>query len=141
MKKEPQKSVELLKPAITYLDAHLFDADLSFERAHKRAHISRTYFNKLFYQAYGCTPTAYVNGQRIERAKRLLISGGFSNEEIASLCGFNDVKYFYVIFKKLTGVTTKGYKKEFEKLHKKHFVSNPEGTHSNNEEGSSLSGK
>ena len=72
------------------------------------------YFNKLFAQVYQCPPTVYANQKRIERAKQFLQSGGFSNEEIASLCGFNDVKYFYVVFKKITGMTTKEYRGDFE---------------------------
>lgn len=103
-------SKELLRPAMIYLDAHLYDADLSLEQVCKAAHISRTYFNRLFSKAYGCTPTVYINQQRIKRAKQLLISGSFSNEEIANMCGFNDVKYFYVVFKKRTGQTTSDYK-------------------------------
>ena len=95
-----QHTAAVLKPAIDHLNEHLFDTVLSWEQVCKKAHISRTYFNKLFYQTYGCTPTVYANTKRIERAKQFLNSGGFSNEEIASLCGFNDVKYFYVVFKK-----------------------------------------
>ena len=109
-----QHTASVLKPAIEYLNEHLFDTKFSWAAVCEGAHISRTYFNRLFYQTYGCTPTAYANTKRIERAKQFLISGGFSNEEIALLCGFNDVKYFYVIFKRLTGTTTKEYKKSVE---------------------------
>ena len=110
----PQQTTALLDSAIAYLNSHLFDTDLSWERVCKNAHISRTYFNKLFKQVYQCTPTIYANHKRIERAKQFLQSGGFSNEEIAYLCGFNSVKYFYVIFKRITGMTTQEYKKRFE---------------------------
>jgi AraC-like DNA-binding protein len=110
----PPHATAVLMPAMAYLNAHLFDADLSWEQVCNAAHISRTYFNKLFDQTYGCTPTIYTNTKRIERAKQFLISGGFSNEEIALLCGFNDVKYFYVVFKKITGMTTKEYRGDFE---------------------------
>jgi AraC-like DNA-binding protein len=113
-KTQQQRSTTLLKPAMKYLNANLFDAELSLEEACRSAHISRTYFNKLFYQVHGQTPTVYINRQRIERAKQLLLSGSCYNEEIANLCGFKDVKYFYVIFKKLTGKTTKEYKRDFE---------------------------
>ena len=111
---DSKSSAKLLKPAMAYIDTHLCDASLSFEEACSEAHICRTYFNKLFNQTYGCTPTEYINEQRIERGKQLLISEEFSNEEIAYLCGFNDVKYFYVVFKKITGFTTREYKREFE---------------------------
>ena len=117
-----QDSAKLLVSAMSYLDKHLFDGDLSLAQVCKEAHISRTYFNKLFCQIYGCTPTAYINRQRMERAKQLLVIGSCSNEEIASLCGFKDVKYFYVIFKRFTGFTTKEYKKEYDKLKSKNFV-------------------
>ena len=106
----PQHTAAFLDPAIAYLNSHLFDTDLSWERVCKDAHISRTYFNKLFYRVYQRTPSIYANQKRIERAKQFLQSGGFSNEEIAYLCGFNNVKYFYVIFKRITGMTTKEYK-------------------------------
>ena len=116
VKAQPRRSAALLKPAMKYLNANLFDAELSLEEACRAAHISRTYFNKLFCQVYEQTPTAYINRLRIERAKQLLLSGSCYNEEIAHLCGFKDVKYFYVLFKKMTGKTTKEYKKEFENL-------------------------
>jgi AraC-like DNA-binding protein len=118
----PKNTSAILNPAIEYLKEHLFDTDLSWKQVCKKAHISRTYFNKLFYQTYACTPTVYTNAKRIERAKQFLISGGFSNEEIASLCGFNDVKYFYVIFKKLTGLTTKEYKKSVGFASTEHLI-------------------
>jgi AraC-like DNA-binding protein len=113
-KSQLHRSAAFLKPAMKYLNANLFDAELSLEETCRAAHISRTYFNKLFGQVYGQTPTVYINRQRIERAKQLLLSGSCYNEEIAHLCGFKDVKYFYVIFKKMTGKTTKEYKRDFE---------------------------
>ena len=97
--------------AMAYLDTHLCDADLSLDAVCRAAHMSRTYFNKLFRERYGVTPMAYIHARRIERAKALLVSGSLSNEEIAALCGFEDVKYFYVVFKKQTGYTTGGYKR------------------------------
>ena len=102
----------LPEPAIKYLHNHLFDPELSLEQACKKAHISRTYFNRLFYDTYQCTPITYINQQRIERAKQFLINGNYINEEIAQLCGFHDLKYFYTVFKKYTGMTTQKYKKE-----------------------------
>ena len=119
----PKVSTDLLQAALSYLNAHICDTALSLAHVCEKAHISRTYFNKLFREAYGRTPIVYINEQRIERAKQLLNSGGFSNEEIARLCGFNDVKYFYVVFKRLTGYTTKEYKKGYQTLKDNWFVS------------------
>ncbi len=101
----------LLNSAMLYLDAHIFDADFSLERLCHEVHISQTYLNLLFQKNYHCTPIEYIHRQRINRAKQLLLVSTFSNEEIAKLCGFREVKYFYVIFKKQTGLTTKEYLK------------------------------
>lgn len=101
----------VLEPSMTYLDAHMYDTNLSLENVCEQSHISRTYFNKLFYNTYNCTPISYINNQRINKAKQLLISGNYTNSEIAFLCGYKDVKYFYILFKKTTGLTTKEYKR------------------------------
>lgn len=101
----------VLEPSMRYLDVHMYDTDLSLENVCEQSHISRTYFNKLFYNTYNCTPISYINNQRINKAKQLLISGNYTNSEIAFLCGYKDIKYFYVLFKKTTGLTTKEYKR------------------------------
>ena len=93
-----------------YLDSHVYEIDFSIDKLCKFSNISRTYFNRLFKKYFNRTPTNYINEVRIKKAKHLLKIGSYSNEEIAFLCGFNSVKYFYVIFKKLTGQTTREYK-------------------------------
>ena len=100
---------ERLAPALSYINAHLYDSDLSFDEACKKAAISRIYFNKLFRQQFNMPPTKYVNKLRIKKAKILLKSGIYTREEIAKQCGFNDVKYFYTVFKNITGLTTGKY--------------------------------
>lgn len=96
--------------AMQYLDSHICENGFTINELCRKANISRTYFNKLFKEHFNTTPTNYINNVRIKKAKLLLRSGNYSNEEIAFLCGFNDVKYFYVIFKKLTGQTSSEYK-------------------------------
>lgn len=109
---EENHNEDILTPAINYMDRFAYNTDFSFEQVCKNSYISRTHFNKLFFQAYKCTPSSYISKKRIERAKQFLINGSFSNEEIAHLCGFNDVKYFYTVFKRVTGFTTKEYKNQ-----------------------------
>ena len=101
----------LFDTAKRHLDEHIYDADLSISDICQRSGISRTYFNKFFKESERITPSEYINKKRIQKAQMLLKGGDFTNEEISYLCGFNDVKYFYVVFKKLTGMTTKEYVK------------------------------
>lgn len=101
----------ILVPSVRYIEENLYTENFSLDVACKKSFISRAYFNRLFQKQFACTPIAYVHQKRIERAKQLLLTESYTNEEIAELCGFGDVKYFYVLFKKLTGLTTKQYMK------------------------------
>lgn len=97
--------------ACEYLENHIYDADFSIGVLCQETKISRTYFNQLFKNFYNTTPQNYINTTRIERAKFLLSSKDYTNKEVAILCGFNDEKYFYTVFKKVTGKTTTAFLK------------------------------
>lgn len=105
------KGDDYLSKAVGYLDEHLCEPELSLEKACRSANICRVYFNKLFKSKYGKTPVRYIHEKRIERAKFLLRSGAYTRAEISELCGFYDVKYFYSVFKAVTGLTTGEYEK------------------------------
>lgn len=105
----------VIRNAVDYLEAHIFDVDLTVANLCESVHISRSYFNRIMKELYGCTPKTYIHMRRIKKAKILLRNGNYTNEEIAWLCGFADVKYFYVLFKKYTGVTTGEYKKDYRR--------------------------
>ena len=48
---------------------------------------------------------------RIDRAKQLLVSTGFSVGRISDMVGFDNTKYFSRIFKEKTGVQPIAYRK------------------------------
>lgn len=109
---DEEKLPPLLAPAVEYINERLFSPDLSVEQAASAAHVSRSYFNRLFKASFGETPAHYISRRRIERAKQFLTVGNYTNSEIAALSGFTDIKYFYAVFKKITGMTTGEYKKK-----------------------------
>lgn len=109
---EEEPNVTVFESSLQYLKANVYDSDLTIDGLCKAHGVSRTYFNKLFKERYGITPTEYIKRERIEKAKYLLLNGSYLNEEISALCGFNDVKYFYVVFKKVTGMTTKAFRQK-----------------------------
>lgn len=88
---------------------HFCDTDLSLDYVCSVSNVSRAYFNRIFLKEYGTTPVKYIQKKRIEKAMILVGSGDYTREEIAALCGFKDIKYFYTVFKKVTGMTTKEY--------------------------------
>lgn len=109
----PREERNTLSKAEDYINTHFSDADFSLSNACNICNVSRAYFNRVFKKQKGITPIEYINRLKIEKAKFLLINGNYTNEEIAFLCGFSDVKYFYVVFKKITGKTTFEYKNNF----------------------------
>ncbi len=95
-----------------YISLHYCDADFDFKELHKLTGLSYTYFKKLFIDKNGVPPSKYVTFLRINRACELLISNLLKVDEIASMCGFNDVYYFSKLFKKIKGVSPTGFKKQ-----------------------------
>ena len=102
----------VIDPAVRYLQGHLFDKDLTMDDVYRLCPVSQASFIKHFRNHFGCTPVKYVNRQRIQKAQTLLRSQLYTREEIASLCGFENVKHFYVVFKQITGCTTGEYLKK-----------------------------
>lgn len=104
----------VISPSITYLQVHLFDKDLSLDKVYRQSPVCHTSFIKHFREHFHCTPIKYVNQRRIQKAQMLLESRAYTREEIAALCGFESIKHFYMLFKKITGCTTGEYLKNTE---------------------------
>ncbi|MFB9327835.1 AraC family transcriptional regulator [Paenibacillus aurantiacus] len=77
-----------------------------------KACVSASHFSRVFKQLTGMNVTDYVNAKRLVRAKELLLSTDDTIETIALLCGFQGMRHFYDVFKKLTGVTPKMYRRQ-----------------------------
>lgn len=67
--------------------------------------------NKFKMYTGGLGPVEYRNTLRVEKSKELLQIGHCSMEVIAETLGFYDASYFIKIFKRVTGVTPKEYRR------------------------------
>ena|GEM_PF-420780 len=76
-----------------------------FDSMAAHMHFSRPYFSKVFHSMFGMTFTQYVNTVRIAAAIEKIKEGKASITEIALSCGFNTIRNFNRVFKKLTGFT------------------------------------
>jgi AraC-like DNA-binding protein len=76
----------------------------------RRAGMSRSLFGSHFTAVVGESPITYVNRARIRLAKQYLLRSDGSAKEIAYLCGFENVNYFFRTFKRLTGMTPLKYR-------------------------------
>ncbi|MBE7045679.1 MAG: helix-turn-helix transcriptional regulator [Ruminococcaceae bacterium] len=71
--------------------------------------ISVGYFSRIFKSVTGYSAVDFINLQKISLAKQLLQQQK-PISDIAELLGITDEKYFYRLFKKYTGMTTKKYR-------------------------------
>ncbi|HIU75089.1 MAG TPA: response regulator [Candidatus Pelethocola excrementipullorum] len=71
-------------------------------------HTTPSSITRLFKNKLGTTYTNYRNDLRITQAKKLLEKGA-AIKEAAEKVGYNNLNYFYKIFKKQTGMTPKEY--------------------------------
>lgn len=75
------------------------------------AGISNAYLSRLFKEETGMAVSEYIQHQKIETAKRMLIYSDYSISEIASILAFPSHSYFSEIFKAHTTLTPSEYKK------------------------------
>lgn len=94
---------------------HNYMRDLSLQDIASRFFISREHISRRFKQAYGETPSEYIERTRIGNAKVLLANPRYSIAEVAEKVGYPDGRYFSKIFGKLSGTTPR----EYRKLHAK----------------------
>lgn len=97
-----------------YINTH-FAENACLAEAAKQSTLTRRRFNDLFKSCFGLTPNRYLTGLKIDYAKHLISTNYFSIPQIAEMCGFSDIYYFYKVFKSETGITPAEYKKNFRK--------------------------
>ena len=73
--------------------------------------VSRTYLYKIFVNAYGISPRAYLSEARILRAKELLSAGKDTISAVAREVGYEDVLEFSKFFSRKTGISPSEYRK------------------------------
>lgn len=76
--------------------------------------ISRSHLYRVFMKYFNLSPTQYLTGFRINRARSLLEDSNLSIAAIANSVGFEDQLYFSKVFKKVTGVPPSTYVKRRE---------------------------
>ena len=102
---------EILKPAMDYIYANYKFGPINISHLSGICYISETYFRRLFKEAFGTSPVAFIRALRIDTATSLLESGDFSVSEAASAVGFADAKYFSREFRRAKGISPASYLK------------------------------
>lgn len=84
--------------------------DITLNVISEYVHLSPAYFSRIFKEETGENFSNYVTRVRIEEAMKLLRDGVYKSYEVSSIIGFTDVKYFYKVFRKYTGLTPTEYR-------------------------------
>ena len=91
---------------------HLHEPLEVSQLAHRVAMSERTFLRR-FSEATGMTPKAWLQHERLARARELLESGTDGSERIAELCGFRSVESFRVAFRNAVGLPPSAYRERF----------------------------
>lgn len=95
---------ELIKPALTYLEEHIYDKELIIGNLCKLCGISDVYLRQLFLQYTGKSLCKYIREKRLSAAKRILDDGDYMLvRDVAQTVGYSNPLYFGRIFKKRYG--------------------------------------
>lgn len=99
-----------------YIRLHCFEkltlSDLSRELGY-----SEDYLSRLFHEYADCSYRQYIHQLRMSRAKRELLSGTKSIQQIAVACGYSNAKFFSTVFMKNEGVTPSDYRNMYGGIH------------------------
>lgn len=100
-----QKSKINLDDIKQYLDEKYASPNMSLEIIAKKYFVSKEYLTTAFKKRYGCNVTEYIISSRMEKAKALITSTSLQYKTIAEMIGYEDVSYFYRVFKKYYGTS------------------------------------
>lgn len=99
------KISNLSREAVNFIEQHYDNPFLSLREVAERLGISAAYLSVIFKNEVGMNYIHFVTRKRVEIAKKALLETKKTINEISSMCGFNDVKYFIKVFKKEVGFT------------------------------------
>lgn len=108
-KKQVSSYIEIAKKYIR----RNYDKQITVDDVARACGLSKQYLQRIFKREKNTSVVAYIVKHRIEQACRYLLNTDYSVAKIAQLVGFNDLKYFYMQFKKIVGETPIHYKEKF----------------------------
>jgi transcriptional regulator GlxA family with amidase domain len=104
---------EILK-AQTYIEQN-HHLPINMDEIAEHTNMSKRNFIRRFKKATQNTPFEYLQRVKIEAAKKALEKGSQNINLLMYDAGYNDIKTFREVFKKLTGLTPQDYRKKYSR--------------------------
>lgn len=98
-----QTGSRAIASAKRYIREHYNDPELNLSRVAEQVQLSPSYVSQLFRKDESRGFTDYINYVRVEEAKKLLRQTNLRVYEVAEMVGYQNSKYFFQVFKQLTG--------------------------------------
>ena len=105
---------QLVFKAISFVEEHLSDIDLSVETLSSAVGLTRGHLYKKLISITGKTPSEFIKIIRLKRAKQLLADSQMQVSEIAYSVGFNSPKIFAKHFRSEFGMSPSEYVKSLK---------------------------
>lgn len=102
--KKSETKPKKLQLALDYMRENFNNPQTTIESIATYIGTSSVYLRRLFRDSFNKSPLKCLNDMRIEHALSLLKTGYYSIQDVATLSGFNDAKYFSSLYKKITGL-------------------------------------
>ncbi len=103
-------SASFVQEVKKFVKAHLNSEELNRNTIAEAIHMNPDYLSYLFHKQSGILLNTYITSERINAAKKLLITTDMSLQEIADATGFSNSSYFHKQFKKIAGITPQQYR-------------------------------
>lgn len=104
-----KKYTNKITAAIKFIEEN-YIKNLSLEEVARYINMNSSYFSNIFKKETGMYFSDFIQKIRVEKSKSFLIHPQLKIYEIAEKVGFTDEKYYFKIFKKLTGITPTQYR-------------------------------
>ncbi|TVY07763.1 helix-turn-helix transcriptional regulator [Paenibacillus cremeus] len=98
----------VIKSVLAYVNTN-YAENVSLSLLAELYHMNASYLSRLLSQETGTTFVDLLAKTRIHHAKRLLLEGKHRVREAGEAVGYKDYSHFYMVFKKLEGVSPKEY--------------------------------
>lgn len=109
--KRKTEKIVIIKKAIRYIQDN-YQKNITVLDTAEYVGLSKYYFCHIFKEFTGITTVRYINILRCENAKKMLQNGDYRVEEVAYLCGFDNLSYFTKTYKRYMGCLPSFSKKE-----------------------------
>lgn len=91
-----------------------FKTDISVEQIASQVNMSKRNFIRRFKNATTLNPIEYIQRVKVEAAKKALETGEANIADVTYSIGYNDLKTFRTLFKKVTGFTPVDYRNRYK---------------------------